>query len=225
MGNLYTLRGIDKSYAGPVETVEVLKGVDLDLAEGETVAVVGASGSGKSTLLHILGTLDEPSAGSVLCRGVDLAGLNEQEKAAFRNREIGFVFQFHHLLPEFNTLENVAMQAIIGGMAKKRAVELAEQTLMLVGLTERATHSVTTLSGGERQRAAIARAILSRPGVLLADEPTGNLDEKTGLQVTDLLLDLNRQLGTTLVIVTHNLEIADKMQRCLELKDGKLLEK
>lgn len=225
MGTLYTLRGVDKSYAGPVETVQVLKGVDLDLAEGETVAVVGASGSGKSTLLHILGTLDEPSAGSVLCRGIDLAGLDEQEKAAFRNREIGFVFQFHHLLPEFNTLENVAMQAIIGGMAKKKAVELAEQTLMLVGLTERATHSVTTLSGGERQRAAIARAILARPGVLLADEPTGNLDEKTGLQVTDLLLDLNRQLGTTLVIVTHNLEIADKMQRCLELKDGKLLEK
>lgn len=225
MKNLYTLRGVDKSYAGPVETVAVLKGVDLDLAEGETVAVVGASGSGKSTLLHILGTLDTPSAGSVLCRGADLSRLNDEEKAAFRNREIGFVFQFHHLLPEFNTLENVAMQAIIGGMAKKKAVELAEQTLMLVGLTERATHSVTTLSGGERQRAAIARAVLARPGVLLADEPTGNLDEKTGLQVTSLLLDLNRQLGTTLVIVTHNLEIADKMQRCLELKDGKLLEK
>ncbi|MDR2892728.1 MAG: ABC transporter ATP-binding protein [Deltaproteobacteria bacterium] len=222
---LYTLRGLSKNYAGPVETLQVLKSIDLVITQGETVAVVGASGSGKSTLLHILGTLDTPSAGEILCRGLSLTGLGEEEKAAFRNREIGFVFQFHHLLAEFNTLENVAMQAIIGGMSKKKALADAARMLELVGLKERQNHAVTTLSGGERQRAAIARAMLGRPRVLLADEPTGNLDEKTGRQVTDLLLDLNRQLGSTLIIVTHNPEIAGKMQRCLELKDGQLHEK
>jgi lipoprotein-releasing system ATP-binding protein len=219
---LYCLENVDKHYTGPTETLQVLQGINLCIKERETVAVVGASGSGKSTLLHILGTLDTPTGGSVLCRNVNLAGLNHAEKAAFRNREIGFVFQFHHLLPEFNTVENVAMQAIIGGEPKKKALEKAAEILGLVGLQDRSLHAVTTLSGGERQRAAIARAILAKPSVILADEPTGNLDEKTGQQVTELLLDLNSQLGTTLVIVTHSLEIAGKMQRCLELKAGKL---
>jgi lipoprotein-releasing system ATP-binding protein len=157
-------------------------------------------------------------------RGISLLDLTPPEKAAFRNTQLGFVFQFHHLLPEFNTVENVAMQAIIGGETKKKAVKKAEQTLELVGLRDRALHEVSTLSGGERQRAAIARAVAANPSVLLADEPTGNLDERTGRQVTDLLLDLNRRLGTTLIIVTHNLEISGKMQRCLELKAGQLHE-
>ena len=222
---LYQLKEVSKSYEGPVETLRILDRVSLEIRAGETLAVVGASGSGKSTLLHILGTLDTPSSGEVLCRGLKLNRLGEREKASFRNREIGFVFQFHHLLPEFNTLENVAMQAIIGGTERKKALRMAEEALGLVGLGERRLHAVTTLSGGERQRAAIARAMLVRPGVLLADEPTGNLDEKTGRQVTELLLELNAKLGTTLVIVTHNPEIADKMQRCLELREGALHER
>ncbi|MDR2825203.1 MAG: ABC transporter ATP-binding protein [Deltaproteobacteria bacterium] len=221
---LYSLEKLDKLYAGPTEILQVLHGIDLCIKEGESVAVVGASGSGKSTLLHILGTLDTPTSGTVLFRGTDLLGLSPAEKADFRNKEIGFVFQFHHLLPEFNTVENVAMQAIIGGETKKTALQKAGETLNLVGLQDRILHAVTTLSGGERQRAAIARAIMVNPSVLLADEPTGNLDEKTGQQITDLLLDLNSRLGTTLVIVTHNLEIAGKMQRCLELKAGHLHE-
>ncbi|MDR1241981.1 MAG: ABC transporter ATP-binding protein [Deltaproteobacteria bacterium] len=221
---LYLLENVDKNYAGPTEILQVLRGINLCIKEGETVAVVGASGSGKSTLLHILGTLDTPTSGSVLCRGTNLLGLTPSEKADFRNKEIGFVFQFHHLLPEFNTVENVAMQAIIGGEGKKKALKKAEQTLSLVALQDRNLHAVTTLSGGERQRAAIARAVAANPSVLLADEPTGNLDEKTGRQITDLLLDLNRRLGTTLVVVTHNHEIAGKMQRCLELKAGRLHE-
>ncbi|MDL2307766.1 ABC transporter ATP-binding protein [Desulfovibrio sp. OttesenSCG-928-C06] len=222
---LYQLSDVSKSYEGPVENLQILDRVTLEIREGETLAIVGASGSGKSTLLHILGTLDTPSSGKVLCRDLELGRLGEQEKAAFRNREIGFVFQFHHLLPEFNTVENVAMQAIIGGTDRKKAQQMADEALELVGLQERRLHAVTTLSGGERQRAAIARAMLGRPGVLLADEPTGNLDEKTGRQITDLLLSLNEKLGTTLVIVTHNPEIAQKMQRCLELKDGVLHER
>jgi lipoprotein-releasing system ATP-binding protein len=221
---LYLLENVEKHYAGPKETLQVLQGINLCIKEGETVAVVGASGSGKSTLLHILGTLDTPSAGKVQCRGRDLLDLSPAEKAAFRNTQIGFVFQFHHLLPEFNTAENVAMQAIIGGETKMKAVKKAERILELVGLGERGLHAVSALSGGERQRAAIARAVMANPSVLLADEPTGNLDERTGRQVTDLLLDLNRRLGTTLVIVTHNLEISGKMQRCLELKAGQLHE-
>jgi lipoprotein-releasing system ATP-binding protein len=221
---LYLLENVDKHYAGPTEILQVLHGINLCIKEGETVAVVGASGSGKSTLLHILGTLDTPTSGSVFCRGTNLLDLTPVEKAAFRNREIGFVFQFHHLLPEFNTVENVAMQAIIGGEGKKKALRKAEQTLSLVALQDRDLHAVTTLSGGERQRAAIARAVAANPAVILADEPTGNLDEKTGRQITDLLLDLNRRLGTTLVIVTHNHEIAGKMQRCLELRAGRLHE-
>lgn len=220
---LYELTALSKVFKGPAEEIVILDNLDLSIAAGEHLAIVGASGSGKSTLLHILGTLDEPSAGSISFEGRDLASLGDAQKAAFRNNELGFVFQFHYLLPEFNTLENVAMQAIIGGMDRAEALERAATTLDLVGLGARKDHSVTTLSGGERQRAAIARAVLKGPKVLLADEPTGNLDEKTGQQVAEMMLELNSRLGTTLIIVTHNLELAERAGRTLELKGGKLL--
>lgn len=219
---LYRLVGVDKAYEGPAEQLTILRGVDLSIGRGESVAIVGASGSGKSTLLHLLGTLDTPSQGQVLFEDRDMGAMSPDEKARLRNREIGFVFQFHHLLPEFDTLENVAMQAIIAGMPRAEALARARDTLALVGMADRAGHRVTTLSGGERQRAAIARAILMRPKVLLADEPTGNLDARTGDVVARLLLDLNRELGMTLVIVTHNRELADIMGRCLELRAGEL---
>lgn len=221
---IYSLKKVCKSYVGPADRVVVLDNVSLDIMPGQSVAVVGSSGSGKSTLLHILGTLDVPSVGDVMFRGSSLLSLKPAQKAAFRNKELGFVFQFHHLLPEFNTQENVAMQAIIGGMQRKEAMELAAATLELVGLEHRMDHAVTTLSGGERQRAAIARAILKRPGVILADEPTGNLDEKNGAQIAELMLRLNRDLGTTLIVVTHNAEIAGLMDRVLTLRGGVIVE-
>lgn len=220
----YLARGVAKTVSGPAGALTILRGVDLTVRAGESLAIVGASGSGKSTLLHILGALDRPTAGSVLFEGRDLAGLGSAGAAAFRNRELGFVFQFHHLLPEFTTVENVAMQAVIGGMARERALKLAEAALERVGLAERRDHSVTTLSGGERQRAAIARATLLEPKVLLADEPTGNLDGNTGELVVELLLELNRNRGMTLVVVTHNRELAARMGRSLELRSGELYE-
>lgn len=219
---LYSLKGISKVFKGPAEELHILENLDLEIASGDHIAVVGSSGSGKSTLLHILGTLDSPSGGKISFEGEDLTALSDAKKASFRNRELGFVFQFHYLLPEFNTLENVAMQAIIGGMNREEALAKAEATLELVGLGARKDHAVTTLSGGERQRAAIARAVLNEPKVLLADEPTGNLDEKTGAHVAELMLELNARLGTTLVVVTHNLELAARAGRTLELKGGKL---
>lgn len=219
---LYTLEGINKVYHGPAEELQILSGIDLTIDAGEYIAIVGASGSGKSTLLHILGTLDTPSGGVITFEGRDLCSLSDARKAEFRNRELGFVFQFHHLLPEFNTLENVAMQAMIGGTTRNEALERASATLELVGLGARKEHAVTTLSGGERQRAAIARAILGEPKVLLADEPTGNLDERTGEQISALMLELNRRLGTTLIVVTHNLELAAQAGRILELRGGYL---
>lgn len=221
---LYELRAIGKEFAGPVEKVAVLRNVDLCVNAGETLAIVGASGSGKSTLLQILGTLDSPSTGEIFFNGRNLGELNAKARAGLRNQDVGFVFQFHHLLPEFTALENVAMPGIIAGMGRSRAIALAEDALRLTGLSDRATHRVTTLSGGERQRAAIARAILLRPKVLLADEPTGSLDETNGERVGALLLDLNRELGMTLVVVTHNHDLAGKMERRLELRSGELYE-
>lgn len=188
------------------------------------MAIVGASGSGKSTLLHLLGALDIPSSGSLLFEGQSLPDLNAEGKAHFRNRKLGFVFQFHHLLPEFSTVENVAMQALIAGMPRNKALQLAALALERVGLADRRDHRVTTLSGGERQRAAIARAILLEPQVLLADEPTGNLDQRTGEKVAELLLELNHSLGMTLIIVTHNRDMAGTLGRCLELRSGELYE-
>jgi len=203
--------------------VEVLKGVDLTFYQGEKAAIVGASGVGKTTLLHVLGTLDRPTAGKVLYEGTDIYTLNEKDLAFFRNREIGFVFQFHHLLPEFNALENTMMPCLIQGLPKKEAAFRAEAILTLVGLKERLSHKPGELSGGEQQRVAVARALVLEPKVLLADEPTGNLDAKTGDSVFDLLQELNRIKGVTLIVVTHNLKLAENMARQIQLVDGKAL--
>jgi len=219
---LYALRGVGKDYDGPGGAVRVLGAIDLDIARGESVAILGSSGSGKSTLLHLLGALDTPTRGRVTFAGQDMATLRPGAAAKLRNRDIGFIFQFHHLLPEFTALENAAMPGIIAGMSDQEAKERAGRALGLLGLEQRLHHRVTTLSGGERQRAAIARAILMGPKVLLADEPTGNLDESTGQRVGELLATLNVELGMTLVVVTHNQNLARLMGRRMELHGGEL---
>ena len=215
------VRGLVKTFVSNGNLVEVLTGVDLDIPHGETLAVVGASGVGKSTLLHILGTLERPTAGQVQWEGQEVFALDDKALAAFRNRKVGFVFQFHHLLPEFNALENTMMPALIGGHPRKLARELAENILVRVGMQDRLTHQVSTLSGGEQQRVAVARALVLGPEVLLADEPTGNLDSKSGARVQELILDLNRERRLTSVIVTHNLELARTLDRQITLRDGK----
>lgn len=215
------VRGLAKTFFSNGNAVEVLKDLDLDIFAGETLAVVGASGVGKSTLLHILGTLERPTAGQMLWDGQEVFGLDDKALAAFRNRKVGFVFQFHHLLPEFNTLENAMMPALIARLPRKQAEELAEQILVQVGLKDRLRHRVSTLSGGEQQRVAVARALVLGPEALLADEPTGNLDPKNALQVQDLLLELNRASGLTSVIVTHNAELARALDREITLIDGR----
>lgn len=219
---LYRLVAINKEFEGPSETVRVLRSVDLEIEQGDSLAVLGASGSGKTTLLHILGTLDNVTSGHVYMNGVDLSTLGDRKRAELRNRDIGFVFQFHHLLPEFSTLENVAMPAFIAGKGRSEGIRLAKEALDMVDLAHRLEHKVTTLSGGERQRAAIARAILLRPKVLLADEPTGNLDEENGSHIGELLVSLNNELGMTFVVVTHNPELAGMMHRRVELRSGEL---
>ena len=224
MNDVYSLRGVGKSYEQGMETVEVLRSVDMTVRPGDSVAIVGASGSGKSTLLQLMGTLDTPSAGAILFQGRDISALGWQERAAIRNKNIGFVFQFHHLLPEFSARENAAMPGIIGDMSRSLALKKADEALARVGLAHRLHHRVTTLSGGERQRAAIARAILLEPQVILADEPTGNLDDRTGREINDLLLNLNQDRNVTLIIVTHNAELARCMGRTLELRSGELYE-
>jgi lipoprotein-releasing system ATP-binding protein len=219
---IFELKGVSKTFSGPVEEITVLRGIDLTIEQGDSIAILGASGSGKTTLLHLLGTLDIATQGTILFQGRDLGGMSPRDHAALRNSEIGFVFQFHHLLPEFTALENVAMPARIGGMGRKEALELAAGALELVGLGDRSSHKVTTLSGGERQRTAIARAILLKPTVLLADEPTGNLDEHTGERIGEAFVRLNREHGMTLVMVTHNRALARRMGRNLELRSGEL---
>lgn len=221
-GYVYQISGVSKYFEAPAGKVSVLSGVNLKVKPGETLAILGSSGSGKTTLLHLLGMLDHPSEGEILLNGKNLALFNSEERADLRNRTIGFVFQFHHLLPEFSTLENAAMPAIIQGMSRKKAFAMAARALEQVGLAERVNHKVTTLSGGERQRAAIARAILLKPAVLLADEPTGNLDERTGESVANMLLSLNKEIGMTLIMVTHNLDLAGLMQKRYELRSGVL---
>ena len=221
-GLLYRVEHVEKKVESPAGELTILSDVSFTVEPGEALAIVGSSGSGKSTLLHVLGTLDRATSGKVWFEGQDLSSLSEAQAAHFRNRELGFVFQFHHLLPEFTTVENVAMQAIIAGTPRAKALKLAEESLERVGLAHRRDHHVTTLSGGERQRAAIARATLLCPKVLLADEPTGNLDEKTGSLVVDVLRGLNRDLGMTLIIVTHNRELAASLDRSLELRFGEL---
>ena len=221
-GLLYRVEHAGKKVESPAGELTILRDVSFTVERGEALAVVGSSGSGKSTLLHLLGTLDRATSGKIFFEGRDLSALDEAQAAHFRNRELGFVFQFHHLLPEFTTVENVAMQAVIAGMPKAKALKLAEESLERVGLEHRRDHHVSTLSGGERQRAAIARATLLCPKVLLADEPTGNLDEKTGSRVVEVLRELNREMGMTLIIVTHNRELAASLDRCLELRSGEL---
>ena len=202
--------------------VEVLNGVDFSVATAERVAIVGSSGSGKSTLLHLLGGLDTPTSGEVLVDEQPLSRMSDAARGVLRNRAIGFVYQFHHLLPEFTAVENVAMPLLIGGADPSEAEARAVELLGKVGLAKRLTHRPAKLSGGERQRAAVARALIHRPALVLADEPTGNLDTHTGEQVYELMLELNREMGTSLVLVTHDPKMAAKAQRVMHLKDGVL---
>ena len=218
---LLVVEALTKTYFRPGDKVEVLKGLDLCLEAGETLAVLGASGVGKSTLLHILGTLDRPTSGSVRFEGQEVFGWSDDRLARFRNGSIGFVFQFHHLMPEFNALENVMMPCLVAGVGKGKAKRRAEELMEQVGLAHRTDHRIGELSGGEQQRVAVARALIMKPRLLLADEPTGNLDGRTGARVNEMMIRLNRELGLTTVVATHNLELADLMDRRINLLDGR----
>ena len=221
---LLEARDLGKRFSEGRLSVEVLQEVNLAIPARQSVAITGASGSGKSTLLHLLGGLDLPSRGEVLINNQNISRLNEVERGALRNQYLGFVYQFHHLLPEFTALENVAMPLFIRRADKRQALAEAAELLDKVGLAKRLAHKPGELSGGERQRAAIARALVTRPKCVLADEPTGNLDQKTADQVFDLILELNQSLGASLVMVTHNLELSRRVDRVMELKNGSLLD-
>ncbi len=214
--------GLTKIFGSGINAIELFKDLEIVIRSGERIAIVGASGAGKSTLLNILGALERPTHGKVLYGGQDVFVWGERELANFRNRNIGFVFQFHFLLPEFNALENVMMPGLIAALPKAEARSRAEELLEKLGLSHRLKHRVGELSGGEQQRVAVARALLLRPKLFLADEPSGNLDSRTGRKLHELLVSLNETLGLTMVIVTHNQELASMMHRVLRLKDGQL---
>jgi lipoprotein-releasing system ATP-binding protein len=218
------IHALHKSYLHGGRTIEVLRGIELTIGAGEMVAVVGSSGAGKSTFLHVLGTLDSPSQGSIKLDDVDVTRLAATDLSVFRNHTIGFVFQFHHLLPDFTAVENCAMPALIDGQPRHAAHGRATELLERVGLGHRLTHRPGELSGGEQQRVALARALIMRPRVLLADEPTGNLDTETGETMHGLMLDLNRELGMTFVVVTHNADMARRLPRRLRMRDGTIVE-
>lgn len=211
--------GITKSYG----QLQVLKGVDLDISPGEVVSIVGRSGAGKSTLLHILGTLDQPDTGEISINNQSLTGLSAKKLAAFRNAHIGFVFQFHHLLPEFTALENVCIPAYIAGLSEASAQKRGEELLSYLGLRDRLTHKPTQLSGGEQQRVAVARSLMNKPDVVFADEPSGNLDSTSSRALHELLFNLRNDFQQTFVIVTHNPELAEMSDRTLTMEDGRLL--
>ena len=216
-------RGVTKTFQEENLNVKVLSGVDMSVGQGEMLAIVGRSGSGKSTLLHILGGLDQPTSGDVKIGGVDIHRATEKDRSFIRNRYLGFVYQFHHLLPEFSALENVAMPLLLGKVATAEATARSRTMLLSVGLADREKHRVAELSGGERQRVAIARALVTHPRCVLADEPTGNLDSTTALQVYELIFRLKEEFGTSFVIVTHDTTIVEKMMRVQTLEKGKLI--
>ncbi len=219
-----TVRDLCKSFENSETRIDILKGVNLDMDAGQTLAIVGASGIGKSTLLHILGALDRPDSGAYFFDGDDIFVFDQIRLAQFRNDTVGFVFQFHYLLPEFSALENTMMPVLIKGMRKKEAREIAEAMLVRVNLKDRLNFRAGKLSGGEQQRVALARALVLKPAILLADEPTGNLDKRNSEFVHDLLLELNDEFGMTLIVVTHNMELASYMSRTTTIVDGRLLE-
>ena len=222
MSSLIEVRGLAKSFAGGGRQVEVLADLDLSLGEGERLAIIGESGVGKSTLLYIIGTLERPDRGALRYEGRDVTLWNDDEVSRLRNRTIGFVFQFHHLLPDFSALENVMMPALVGRWDRPKALEAARELLETVGLTHRLTHRPGELSGGEQQRVAIARSLILGPRVMLADEPTGNLDPATAGEIEDLLCGLNEDRGLGLIVTTHNRQLAGRMNRQLELRGGRL---
>jgi lipoprotein-releasing system ATP-binding protein len=222
VGTLVSIVDVHKSFNHMGRSLEVLKGIDLEIAEAELLAIVGPSGAGKSTLLHCMGTLDAPTAGRIELSGEDITKLSGPKLAALRNRTIGFVFQFHHLLPEFSALENVMMPGLIQGKSRREMEGAARDLLSEVGLAERATHRPGELSGGEQQRVALARALVLKPKLLLADEPTGNLDTATSASIHDLFFEINASRRTTIVVVTHNASFAERMPRIVHLRDGQV---